>query len=254
MRGLNLELKSYGISDIGLGRSSNEDVWAGMPQYSFFVLADGMGGHKAGEVAAHEAVTSLCHSIQSLFASPISAKHSPEEMSVNLEEAILNANSTVYHLSGQEEEFSGMGTTLCCFLLHETSLIYAHVGDSRIYRFREKLEPLTQDHSLRAELIARGELEKEKAHEFPRKNIITRAIGTHPIVLPEIRRTTVLPGDLYFLCSDGLTDYVSDDEITYTITKASSLEEATQRLVQAAIAKGGNDNITIVMTQVQHAE
>jgi PPM family protein phosphatase len=241
---LSSKLQSYGISDIGLVRSNNEDVWDFMSQPPFFVLADGMGGHKAGEVAAKLAVESLCKALNEEV-------ELDEEIPELLRSAISYANSCIYTLASEKEECSGMGTTLCCFLLHKDTLHYAHIGDSRIYRFREnQLEQLTQDHSLRRELIIKGELDAKGAQTFPYRNIITRALGTSPSVEPDIASTTILPNDIYFLCSDGLTDHLPNEEIAHLLKKMTSVEQATQLLVDAAKAKGGNDNITIVMVKV----
>jgi PPM family protein phosphatase len=242
-------LETFGISDIGLVRQNNEDIWAELPEYRFFVLADGMGGHLAGEIAAKEAVTSLSHFVED-FLSQSSEPFTNQQLISQIREGITLANRWVYHLSRANEEFYGMGTTLCCFLLYRDTLIYAHVGDSRIYRFRGQLEQLTQDHSLRRELIGRLGLDEKKASTLPFKNIITRAIGTSQNVEPEVSSLIIQPGDIYFLCSDGLTDSVSHEEMEDILKKSSSVKESCQDLVSTAKAKGGIDNITIVMIKL----
>jgi len=230
-------VESFGISDLGLVRSNNEDMFHEMPTHRFFVLADGMGGHNAGEIAAKEVIHHLSSSVCQTFSCDKSASSKAEELSAWLHRAILDANQWVHQLSEQKQELSGMGTTLCCLLLHEDALVYAHVGDSRIYRFRQKLEQLTEDHS-----------------SFPRvkkgKNMLTRAIGTSPVVRPEIRTDLVEEGDVYFLCSDGLTDYVSDQEISQILKHQGCIKKAASKLIETAKAKGSSDNITILMIKV----
>ncbi len=143
-----------------------------------------------------------------------------------------------------------MGTTLCCLLVLGKELIYANIGDSRIYRFRNILERLTQDHSLREELLAQGDLTEETAADFPRKNILTRALGISPTVDPDIQQTTVQPGDTYFLCSDGLHDALNDRQMETILRRNPSIKEAAIELVEAAKSAGGTDNITILILKM----
>jgi serine/threonine protein phosphatase PrpC len=250
MRLMPHQLVSFGISDIGLVRQNNEDVWAELPSHHFYLLTDGMGGHRAGEVAAKEAADSLCRSMDEFFANS-EKELSVEELCNGLREAILKANRWVYQLAEHNESFEGMGTTLCCFLLYNKTLIYAHVGDSRIYRLRQTLQQLTRDHSLKRELIESldGHQENREPHSLF-KNFITRAIGTSQLLEPEIAYTKVEEGDLYFLCSDGLTDAVSDAEISATIQESSSVRESCERLIEQAKSNGSTDNITIVMIKI----
>jgi len=246
-----LKIESYGISDIGCVRQNNEDVWAEMPDFQFYILADGMGGHKAGEVAAKQAVLKVCQSLEKFF-SAFSQKPSFEQTKAALLKAIIEANSWVYKLSKENEEFQGMGTTLCCFLIQDQALIYAHVGDSRIYSFKNNLTQLTTDHSLRSELLQKGHISKEEATAFPFKNIITRAIGTCSSVEPDIGTIAIEPGDIYFLCSDGLTDYVSDSQMIQVLKNSRSIKETSDKFIQLAKEKGGNDNITVVMIKIKN--
>ena len=229
-------IESFGISDLGLVRGNNEDVFHEIPLHRFFVLADGMGGHNAGEIAAKEAVYHLSTSVCQIFSAeeqPDTQKSLPEL----IHKAILNANHWVHQLSEQKEELNGMGTTLCCLLLHDDSLICAHVGDSRVYRFREDLKQITADHSL---------------DPTSRKHVITRAIGTSPHVEPDISITPIHPGDIHFLCSDGLTDYVSDTEISTILDTHSCITAASKKMIEIAKSKGGSDNITVLMVKVLH--
>lgn len=240
-----MQVESYGLSDVGLIRENNEDVWAELLKEHCFILADGMGGHQAGEVAAKETVDILSGHIRKIAKEK---KMSVQELASWLKKAILDTNRRIYDLSLEKKEFHGMGTTLCLALIHSPHLIYAHVGDSRIYRIRhQKIERLTKDHSLKDEMISKGQLLEEDAPFFPYRNVITRAIGTQPVADPEIQTTLMDPEDIYFLCSDGLTDNLSDREILEIILNSSSLKQATESLIQSAKDKGGADNITIVM-------
>lgn len=244
-----MEIDSFGISDIGLVRITNEDVFALMPKEKFFILADGMGGHNGGEIAANETVVQLCQFIKNLFSR--SRLPNLEKLKTEIAQAILSTNLWVYDLASKEKEMKGMGTTLCLSLVVDKSLIYAHVGDSRIYQVRRgRISQLTHDHSLRAELIAKGELDESLASAFPYKNVITRAIGTQPTVVPEVHSCTLEPGDIYFLCSDGLTDRLTDQQILNIIRGAKTVKESGEELIQDAKKKGGDDNITVVLFKV----
>lgn len=231
--------KSFGISDRGLIRTNNEDAWRELPSKNFFILADGVGGHNAGEVAASLAVESMCSSIEAL------SDHLPfDEISLFLREAIAQANQKVYAESLKHQEYAGMGTTLSCFLLTDESLIYAHIGDSRLYRFRKTLEQLTQDHSL----CQISRIKKETQHK---NNIITRAVGTYPYIYPDIGIIAVQPEDIYMLCSDGLSDSLDQKTIEAILSAPLSLEEIGKNLIEAALEKGGNDNITVLIVKIE---
>jgi serine/threonine protein phosphatase PrpC len=247
---LGVTVNSYGVSDTGLVRANNEDAWAQLPSQHFFVLADGMGGHKAGEVASREAVDKLCAAIRNLSEKE-NTKVPVHEKAKQLQEIIERINKEVYLLSLQNENFSGMGTTLACIWIYDQSIIFAHVGDSRIYRFRKKkLTQLTLDHSLRQELLIKGELSESQAALYAFKNIITRAIGTHSKVQPDVEVAKLLPDDIYFMCSDGLTDELSFEEMQSILAKSQTIKEASDNLINAAKSKGGNDNITVVMVKI----
>jgi PPM family protein phosphatase len=241
-------VESFGISDLGLVRGNNEDVFHEIPLYRFFVLADGMGGHNAGEIAAKEVVHHLSSSICQFFSSKEESPFSLEDFPSHLHKSIIKANLWVHQLSEQKEELCGMGTTLCCLILHKESLVYAHVGDSRIYRFRDKLEQLTEDHSL----LSSSKRRSIPLEPPPSKNIITRAIGTSPIVEPEVSISNLMPDDVYFLCSDGLTDVVSDSELSEILMDCSCIKTASQRMIETAKRKGGGDNITVLMIKIVH--
>jgi len=242
-------LSSFGLTDIGHVRTNNEDVFLNLQEYGFFALADGMGGHKAGEVAAKEAVRFVCASIEELFVSKEQEWNIFDLSSFN-KLCIENANSWVHHLGQKKKDYSGMGTTLCTLLFHEQSLIYGHVGDSRIYRFREGiLDLMTSDHSLTNQMIEKGQVSKEKSLTLPYKNILTRAIGTQMDVEAEIHIAPVNPHDIYLMCSDGLTDQVSDGEIAEILKNAKNIKSATAQLVEKAKDQGGLDNVTVVIVK-----
>lgn len=242
-------VECFGSSDIGLSRLNNEDVFAYLPDENFFALADGMGGHNAGEVAAQTTVDDLCRYVQEAA----HASHTPQQWKAFLSDAIFDANLHVFQMSEQNVEHKGMGTTLCIALVANSQLIIGHVGDSRIYRFRKgRLTRLTQDHSLKGELIASGKLDEESAKNYCKKNIITRAIGTQMTVNPEIKILDVESEDTYLLCSDGLTDPLRDDKIAELLESASNLEEANEKLILAAKEAGGSDNITVLCFKITY--
>jgi len=234
-----MKLTYAGLSDIGLTRPNNEDVWAAIPEKGFFALADGMGGHQAGEVAATVAVEELCKTIQTSSSDPL----------LTLRLAIEKANQKVYEKGQKNQTLAGMGTTVCCLYWTESVVIYAHVGDSRIYRFRNnKLEQLTEDHSLFAKWLSQGQ-SKTCATPYPYKNVITRAIGTSKQVIPEIALATYEPNDLFILCSDGLTDALPFQDMEKILERSDQLDTAAARLIEKAKIKGSNDNITVLLIQ-----
>lgn len=239
----------YGLSDIGLVRQNNEDVWAQLPEDSFFVLADGMGGHQAGEIAAREAVDHLCEIFKKTKESH--ATFSLQEAQAFIFESIQQVNEFVYHLGHNYSDFKGMGTTLCCVWVREDGIIYGNVGDSRIYRLREKkLEQLTQDDSLLRELINSGQINEEQAGNFLYKNIITKAIGTESSLEPTVYTNSLIAGDTILMCSDGLTDLLTRDEICQVMIHSKESDIA-RYLVKAAKLRGGYDNITVVVIKIQ---
>jgi PPM family protein phosphatase len=259
-----LKLECFGMSDIGRVREHNEDVWAAYPEKGLFLLADGMGGHAAGEVAAKEAVNYLYQLFQR-WEGEGSAE--AEHALPFFKKAFGDVNEHIYKLSQQENSLKGMGTTLCVLFFCNTQAIVAHVGDSRIYRMHAQararishtfsdsshtlhLEPLTEDHSLLAELKALSAVDSAEADSFPYKHILTRAIGTHPQVEPTLSTVSVNRGDRFLLCSDGLTNYITPERIAQQLRASSSLSDQAQSLVAEANDNGGGDNITVVLVEV----
>jgi protein phosphatase len=241
------KISAYGISDVGLVRQNNEDFWMQLKEDLFFALADGMGGHLAGEVASKKAVESLCLLFKEKFSqSDQSLKSSKALISDSIEEI----NRAVYRMGRENEELRGMGTTLCCVFLHSEGIIVGHVGDSRVYRLRGgQLKQLTQDHSLLRELIELGQLNELQAKEFAYKNIITKAIGTEPSVEPTVIVSDIHAKDIILMCTDGLTDLLTHQEIQKIISETPAMD-VPKKLVKAAKQKGGYDNITVVVIDI----
>jgi protein phosphatase len=244
MKGQTPPLCVFAATDVGLLRSNNEDAWATLSEIGFFALADGMGGHQAGEVAAKEALDALCISIRA-----IAALNPPlPDLLVQLREAIEKANHWVYQMGRESDTLHGMGTTLCCIYWTHEVVIYAHVGDSRVYRIRGgKAEQLTTDHSLLAKWLSLGRIAEECETPFPYKNVITKAIGTSAHVHPEIAVTSFDPKDQFLLCTDGLSDVLATQDIEKILERSDSLEKAVTRLIEKAKIKGSGDNITALM-------
>ena len=239
-----LSLTYCGLSDIGLSRPNNEDVWAALPEKGFFALADGMGGHQAGEVAAATAIGFLCESMQKIQSTNCM------ELIIELRHAIEKANAQIYRMGSDKQSLNGMGTTLCCLIWTPETVVYAHVGDSRIYRMRKsKLELLTEDHSLSSKWNSYGKLAETCATPYPYKHVITRAVGTSQKVKPEISVAIHEPEDLYFLCTDGLSDVLSLSEIEQALNSSPNLGFACKKLIEEAKFKGSSDNITLLLVQ-----
>jgi serine/threonine protein phosphatase PrpC len=245
------KIVASGLSDVGLIRKNNEDVWGGVDAHHFYALADGMGGHAAGEVAAHEAIQTLCQQISDEL------EQRDEELTLDearhlVGEAIERVNTHVYRLGRKNTDLRGMGTTLCCLLFQPRGLVYAHVGDSRIYRLRKgHLFQMTKDHSLVRELVETGKLEERQAGEYLYRNIITKAVGTEPYLEPTVRVCDLLPDDIFLMCTDGLSDHVSRDEMEGLLKAPLPLADIAQSLLAAAKEKGGHDNITLVVVHVK---
>ena len=247
---MTFNLTSAAVTDIGLVRQNNEDVCAELPECRFYVIADGMGGHQAGEIASKTAVETLLEIVQKTHTQKLS--NAPLADSFNsLKHAIEVVNNAVYQKGRSAPELKGMGTTLCFLYFHEQGLVYGHTGDSRIYRLRNnKLEQLTKDHSLIRELVEHGQLsERQIGDYYIYKNIITKAIGTESRVEPTIKIAEIQPDDLYFMCTDGLSDLLSKEEIESILNFHSSLPDAVATLVQATKERGAHDNVTVLLVK-----
>ncbi|MHB1236608.1 MAG: Stp1/IreP family PP2C-type Ser/Thr phosphatase [Gallionella sp.] len=250
-------LEIFSQTHPGMVRSHNEDSVACEPAYGLVVLADGMGGYNAGEVASGIAVsvvvTEVSHSLQD--ASPIDRDEtSGEELGVMLlRNNIQKANASIFHAAESQPQYSGMGTTIVSGLFYDNRVVVGHVGDSRMYRLRgEVLETVTRDHSLLQEQIDGGIISVEDARLSKNKNLVTRAVGIDAQVVPEIHVHDVLVGDVYLLCSDGLNDMVEDEDIQSTLyALQNNLPLAASQLIQMANDNGGRDNISVILVKVK---
>ena len=236
------------ITDIGNVRKTNEDrVCTGQGEgYTYAIVADGMGGHQAGEVASAIAVDV----IQNHIINRIVDKPECAMVAQILREAFVRANTMIYAYAEKNYKVMGMGTTATAAVVYEGRVITAHVGDSRAYLLSDRLRQITKDHSYVQELLARGEITPEQAKHHPKKNYITRAMGTEETVKVDIEMRDAQRGTV-FLCSDGLSNLVMDDEIEEVIRGTGDLDRAMRKLVDMAKARGGNDNITVAAIKTE---
>jgi serine/threonine protein phosphatase PrpC len=229
------------LSDVGRARQSNEDAF--LERSPLFVVADGMGGARAGEVASAIAVETAKES---------EVGTSPEH---DLTEVVKAANREIYRKAQEDSEHAGMGTTFTGALVTGNEVAIGHVGDSRMYRYRGgELERLTQDHSLVEEFVRQGKLTPEEAEVHPQRSIITRALGPEPDVQVDTFTYPGRAGDVYLICSDGLTGMISEDAIAEIISSSGSLDEAAKHLIDAANENGGRDNITVVLFRLEDSD
>ena len=249
-----LEIAS--CSDPGMVRSHNEDSIAADAANGLVVLADGMGGYNAGEVASGMATTVIITEMQQILANAAPHQIDPrtnQEIARRLvREQVLKANTSIYQAAQSQPQYAGMGTTLVVGLFYDNRVLVAHLGDSRLYLLRQnKLKQITRDHSLLQEQIDSGLITPEQAKHAQHKNLVTRALGIDPSVEPEIHEHPTRPGDLYLLCSDGLNDMVDDEDIAMTLQAlGANLGLAAQQLVQMANDNGGRDNVSVILVRV----
>jgi len=227
-------------TDVGRQRQANEDSM--LARAPLFVVADGMGGAQAGEVASMTAIQAFSDGL---------ADGPPEDA---LESSIGIANRTIHDRAHADPSLSGMGTTITAAAVdsQREEVVIGHVGDSRAYRLRDGIiQRLTRDHSLVEEMRRRGQITEEQAEDHPQRSIITRALGPEPEVQVDIQAVPADPGDIFMLCSDGLTTMLADERIRVLIEEAASLEAATRALVDEANVAGGRDNITVLLFQIE---
>ena len=255
MVNLSGKVELAGLSDVGLHRSHNEDTIGSDPQLGLAVLADGMGGYKAGEVASAIAVNLIMEEIRQGAAqigrSEIDDATGLCKETLLLKGAIEQANSTIHQTAKSQPQCKGMGTTVVSVLFYDDRMTVGHVGDSRLYRLRgDVFEQITVDHSLLQELVDKGFYTPEQARDSLNKNLVTRAVGVEADVKPDLQEEPVEPGDTFVLCSDGLSDLVADDDIQSTLKKyGNNLEEAASVLVNMANENGGKDNISVILAR-----
>jgi PPM family protein phosphatase len=250
------KIRSVGLSDVGRVREHNEDTIGVDADIGLLVLADGMGGYNAGEVASGIAVKTIMSLVKEAFERQDMALADSEtglsRPSIVLRDAIMRANKIIHQTAKTQPQCEGMGTTVVACLFSDNRISVAHVGDSRMYRLRgNRYEQITLDHSLLQELVDRGFYSQAEAQRATNKNYVTRALGVETTVDVEIHEYPVNKGDYYLLCSDGLSDMVEDEDIHLTIsTFGANLETVAKQLIQLSNDNGGRDNISIVLAHV----
>lgn len=241
------------LTDTGQKREHNEDFVGSDNGLGLAVLADGMGGYQAGEVASEMAVKIVLSDIkenhEQAMLEPVGDFSDVSAASTLIKSAILKANSVIHSSSQEKRQYQGMGTTVVVVMLHENIVSIGHVGDSRLYRLRDKkLELITEDHSLVRELVRKGYYTEAEAREATNKNVVTRALGVDARVDPEVQEDMALLGDIYLLCSDGLNDMVEDQKIEDILLRyGADLNQTGEQLIQLANEMGGKDNISAIL-------
>lgn len=239
-------MKAFALTDVGKNRVTNQDyvyckadAVGNLP--NVFIVADGMGGHKAGDVASVSAVDAVLKSI--------SESNKKDVISI-IEEAISIANKTLYAKSKTNEEWAGMGTTLVFATVLQDTLYVANVGDSRLYLIDDEIHQITRDHSYVEEMVSIGEIDKSEARTHAKRNIITRAIGVEEKTTADFFEVQIKKGDKILMCSDGLTNMVEDKEILSIIMEKDDLEESVHKLIDVANENGGKDNIAVLIAEL----
>ncbi len=234
-------LRAAAGTDVGRRRRINEDRYALAPELGLYLVADGMGGHSAGQVASELAAEAALRTVRALQDAAVS----PAE---KLCFAVSSANREIFQAGRERPELAGMGTTLVAVLALEGRAALAHVGDSRAYLLRGgHIRQLTDDHSVVGELLRRREISADAAREHPHRHVLTRALGVRPAVEPDLAELSPEEGDVFTLCSDGLTSHVRDEEIAERMAVDEDPEAAADALIELANARGGEDNITVVV-------
>ena len=253
------KLTFVGQTDTGRVREHNEDTIASDVDVGLLVLADGMGGYNAGEVASGIAVKTITNLVREGLLredlASIDRSTGLTRPSIVLRDAITRANKIIYQTARSQAECEGMGTTVVAALFYDNRISIAHVGDSRLYRQRgSQIAQVTMDHSLLQELVDRGFYSPEEAQRAANKNYVTRALGVEPQVEVEVQEHPVDKGDIFILCSDGLSDMVEDEDIRLTIsTFGANLDTVAKQLIQLANENGGRDNVSVVLAQAIEA-
>src|SRR5687767_10668577 len=250
-----MKIRYAAKTDVGMKRSHNEDYFSLIEDEQLFIVADGMGGHASGEVASKLAAETISEFYQRTKDEeatwPYKLDRSLSYIENRLVCGIKLANYKIYEMACKDIRYKGMGTTIVTSLIYGDKIYVAHVGDSRCYRVRgDEIHQLTRDHSLLEDYKeAKPDMTEEEERNFPHKNVITRALGMRETVQVDIRAHQIKSGDVYLLCSDGLSGMVPDDQISQITGNAKSLERAVAELVDAANRNGGTDNVTTLMLQ-----
>ena len=238
-------LKAWGMKDIGNCREINQDYISVSEEPSgnlpnLFLVADGMGGHKAGDLASEYTVAKVQEAVSK------SMQTIPYQI---LKGAFQYANQKLLEKAGESDSYTGMGTTLVAATVKNDAVYVVNVGDSRLYKIGDKIEQITEDHSLVEEMVRMGEISKEQARNHPDKNIITKAMGVSDTVEPDYFDTDLQKGECLLMCSDGLTNMVSDRQIKEIVELRTDLESCAKELIRAANQNGGRDNIAVVLIE-----
>ncbi|HEY5610120.1 MAG TPA: Stp1/IreP family PP2C-type Ser/Thr phosphatase [Thermoanaerobaculia bacterium] len=249
-----MEVKAFGLTHVGRQRQHNEDSYLVRPDSNLYLVADGMGGHAAGEIASKIAAETISEFIDQTKEDDGTWPHAYDEhykRSTNrLMAALKVANTRVLEAMRKDARLRGMGTTVVATLIEGETASVAHVGDSRAYLIRNsQMSRLTNDHSWVYEQVQAGMLTEAEAERHPLRNVITRALGGALTVVPEASEIECKNGDVYLLCSDGLTGMVPEDEILRLVVEHEDLEEACKCLVDYANARGGHDNVTTILVR-----
>lgn len=241
----------YSATDTGRARNNNEDSVAVDPASALVVLADGMGGYNAGEVASQMA-TSFISTELGRWLTEAASNATDADVRRAMDICVDNANRAIFNAANTNPRYAGMGTTLVLAVFRDEGLLLGHVGDSRAYRLRNgQLSQITRDHSLLQEQLDAGLLTPEEAVFSSNKNLVTRAVGVEDAVMLELHQHEVQPGDVYLMCSDGLSDMLDDDALAQLLISHPSLSEAAQALIDAANDMGGKDNIAVVLVRAE---
>jgi PPM family protein phosphatase len=257
-----VKLHASGISDTGRQRDSNEDYFAIDNAHGLYIIADGMGGHSAGEVASKVAVEIIKRNITDWMKKEVledelfdSADHTLGRMGNYILSGIKLANRVIYEMSNEYNEYKGMGTTIGVLAVMPSTVISANVGDSRIYLLRgSAIEPLSKEHNMVAEQLEMGLISKEEAKNSPLRHVLTRNLGSLETVNIDIFEIEPREKDRFLLCTDGLTDLVSDEEILAIINQGDDPEHICQHLIDEANERGGHDNTTVSLVCIEQLE
>ncbi len=243
-------MKAYAKTDIGAKRQTNQDyVFCSMQPVgslpNLFIVADGMGGHKAGDLASRYTVEEFLEVV----------KASTEDNPITIiEEAVSQANLLLIEKSKESIDYEGMGTTLVVATIIGKSIFIANVGDSRLYLVNNEIQQITRDHSLVEEMISLGEIDRKNARTHEKKNIITRAIGVDSEVMADFFEIDYSEGDIILMCSDGLTNMIEDEDIKLIINQGNDLEKISDKLIEVANKNGGKDNISVILVEPDYEE
>jgi protein phosphatase len=244
------------VTDVGKVRDHNEDAIGAQPEIGLWVLADGMGGYNAGEVASGIAVKTITDLVTEACKrekrNDIEANTGYMRQTITLRDAVHRANKVIHQTAQSQPQCEGMGTTLVAALFYDDRVSIAHVGDSRMYRLRgNRFEQITLDHSLLQELVDRGFYSQEEAQRSTNRNYVTRALGVEPNVEVEVQELEVQKGDYFLLCSDGLPDMVEDEDIHLTIsTFNNDVKTIGEQLIKLTNDNGGRDNVSVILVRV----